>query len=212
MPKRNSFHDYVLDDLLAGIPGIASRAMFGGWGIYRDGAIFALIADGELYFKTGDENRPDFEKMKSRPFTYARKGKKAVAMSYWLVPPEILEDRTRLGDWVDRAVAATRSGGAPGGKGRYARLEDLPAIGPRMAEDLRRLGVRRPADLAGKDPRTLYDGLCRLDGKRHDPCVLYTFRCAIYAASNPRPERRLLSWWNWKSRSLPAESPVRGKT
>ena len=107
--RHDSFHDYVVDDLLAGIPGIESRAMFGGWGIYRDGTIFAIIVEGELYFKAGDRNRADYEKMGSRPFTYARKGKKSVAMSYWLVPPEILEDRNRLRDWVDRAVAASRS-------------------------------------------------------------------------------------------------------
>ena len=34
MPKDQSFHDYVVNDVLVGISGITSRAMFGGWGIY----------------------------------------------------------------------------------------------------------------------------------------------------------------------------------
>jgi hypothetical protein len=27
---------------------------------------------------------------------------------------------------------------------------------------------------------------------------LYTFRCAVYYASNKRHNPKLLKWWNWK--------------
>jgi len=53
---QNEFVTYVIEDVLGDIPGITSRAMFGGYGIYRDGIIFSLIAFNQLYFKrqTGD--------------------------------------------------------------------------------------------------------------------------------------------------------------
>jgi hypothetical protein len=85
---------------------------------------------------------------------------------------------------------------------RRDELQQLPAIGPRMAEDLRRLGVRSVRDLARRDPQKLYERLCALSGTRQDPCVLYTFRCAVYAARTPRPDAKLLKWWNWKDRML----------
>jgi len=81
-------------------------------------------------------------------------------------------------------------------------LQQLPAIGPSMAADLRRLGVRSVKDLARRDPERLYARLCELSGARQDPCVLYTFRCAIYAARTPRPKPELLHWWAWKGRTL----------
>jgi hypothetical protein len=81
-------------------------------------------------------------------------------------------------------------------------LETLPGIGPNLAADLRALGVRRPADLRRSDPERLYLRLNRLHGERQDPCVLYAFRCAAYAARTPRPRRHLLKWWNWKGRTL----------
>ena len=35
-------------------------------------------------------------------------------------------------------------------------LRHLPNIGPAMVEDFKALGIARPAQLAGKDPYTLY--------------------------------------------------------
>jgi len=81
-------------------------------------------------------------------------------------------------------------------------LQSLPAVGPSIAADLRGLGVRSVADLARRDPERLYTRLNVLTGVRQDPCVLYTFRCAVYAARTPRPRPDLLKWWNWKDRRL----------
>jgi predicted flap endonuclease-1-like 5' DNA nuclease len=81
-------------------------------------------------------------------------------------------------------------------------LQDLPGIGPSLARDLRDLGVRRVADLRRRDPERLYRRLNRMRRQRQDPCVLYAFRCAAYAARTPRPRARLLQWWNWKDRTL----------
>ncbi|HEY9445112.1 MAG TPA: helix-hairpin-helix domain-containing protein [Gemmatimonadales bacterium] len=81
-------------------------------------------------------------------------------------------------------------------------LQSLPAIGPSLAADLRAVGVRRVADLTRRDPERLYAQLNRLRGTRQDPCVLYAFRCAAYAARTARPRPALLKWWNWKNRAL----------
>lgn len=89
---------------------------------------------------------------------------------------------------------------------RADELQTLPAIGPSLAADLRALGVQRAADLKRRDPERLYARLNRLRGQRQDPCVLYSFRCAAYAARTPRPRAQLLKWWNWKGRTLEGKS------
>jgi nucleotidyltransferase/DNA polymerase involved in DNA repair len=83
---------------------------------------------------------------------------------------------------------------------RKDELQTLPGIGPSLAGDLRALGVRRVADLKRRNPDRLYVRLNRLRGQRQDPCVLYAFRCAAYAARAVRPKPELLKWWNWKGR------------
>ena len=92
---------------MAGVEGITARAMFGGHGLYKDGVIFGLIADDQLYFKTGESNQKDYEAAGSQPFTYEAKKKKRVAMSYWEVPSDVLENRDEMRLWVNKAVKAS---------------------------------------------------------------------------------------------------------
>jgi hypothetical protein len=59
------------------------------------------------------------------------------------------------------------------------KLEDIPNVGPRIADDLRLLGIHEPTGLKGKDPKKLYDKLNASTGHTHDPCVLDTFMAAV---------------------------------
>ncbi|MBS1766456.1 MAG: helix-hairpin-helix domain-containing protein [Acidobacteria bacterium] len=76
-------------------------------------------------------------------------------------------------------------------RAKVRRLTDLPNVGEAAAADLRRLGITRPAQLAGGDPRALYDRLCVLTGARHDPCVLDVFISIVrfMDGEDPKP------WW-----------------
>jgi Pathogenicity locus len=77
-------------------------------------------------------------------------------------------------------------------------LSRIPGVGPSIATDLYRLGIREVAQLRGGNPQALYDELCRREEQHVDRCVLYVFRCAVYFASETRPDPELLKWWNWK--------------
>ncbi len=80
-------------------------------------------------------------------------------------------------------------------------LLSIPGVGKSIAGDLRDLGIARVADLRRADPEALYDHLCALRGAHIDRCVLYTFRCAVYFASEEEHDPELLKWWNWKDRT-----------
>lgn len=109
MNKDAGFYEWVLNDLFDGLTGLTSRAMFGGYGFYLRGKIFAIIADGRLYFKADEKAIPDFKKYGSHPFHYSSKDRKAVTMGYWELPEEIMEERDLLLSWVKRAAASTKS-------------------------------------------------------------------------------------------------------
>jgi len=66
--------------------------MFGGYGIFHEGLMFAVIADDTLYFKVDESNRDIYEKAGSQPFPHG--------ISYWEVPADVLEDKNRLGEWA----------------------------------------------------------------------------------------------------------------
>jgi len=77
--------------------------MFGGYGIYKNGIIFAIIAHDELYFKVDQSNIDLYKKQGSEAFTFETKGKVSTMISYWKVPLIIMEDETQLKDWVEQS-------------------------------------------------------------------------------------------------------------
>lgn len=82
-------------------------------------------------------------------------------------------------------------------------LQRIPGVGPRMEEDLRLLGYRSVADLAGgADAEEMYSRLCRKMGCSIDRCVLYVFREAVYFAGREKHDPELLKWWNWSDDKL----------
>ena len=101
MPK-SSFAQYVEDELLYDF-GVVVRAMFGGYGVSRDGLTFGLIVDDELYFKVDDQTVERYIKEGSRPFVYHKNGK-AMKMNYYQVPPAVSEDFNQVLQWVDQAL------------------------------------------------------------------------------------------------------------
>ena len=74
-----------------------------------------------------------------------------------------------------------------------ARLEDIPNIGKSIAADLRSQGILTPAELAMRDPLTIYHALKDCMGKRHDPCVLYT----LMAAKHFLESGESIPWWSF---------------
>jgi len=79
-------------------------------------------------------------------------------------------------------------------------LQTIPGIGKSISQDLYDIGIRSIADLKDRDPEELYDRSNHHAGIVQDPCLLYTFRCAVYFASTKQPQPELLKWWNWKNR------------
>jgi DNA transformation protein len=106
MAVRPPFCDRVVTHLNQ-VGAVTARAMFGGYGLYLEGVMFALIAYDTLYFKVDDSNREDFIAAEMAPFTYEGKHK-PITMSYYQLPDTVLEDTPTLAIWVERAQAAAR--------------------------------------------------------------------------------------------------------
>jgi DNA transformation protein and related proteins len=106
MAVSPTFRTYVLDQLGRVAPGIRSRAMFGGVGLYSGELFFALIDDDTLYLKVDDGNRPDFEAAGMGPFRPF--GEEGEVMQYYEVPAELLEGGEALGSWVEKAIEVAR--------------------------------------------------------------------------------------------------------
>lgn len=94
--------------------------MFGGYGIYRQGLMFALVSDDVLYLKVDDRNRPAYEEAGTGPFTYDGKGR-TVTLPYWEAPSGLFDDADAMIEWAKGAFAAALRARKPGKPVRTAR-------------------------------------------------------------------------------------------
>jgi len=97
----SEYVDY-LQEIFQGLGSVTARKMFGGYGLYHDGIMFALVADEQLYLKVDHSIEHYFSNLELPPFTY-EKGDKLVKMSYYLAPPEIFEDLDQATLWGRRS-------------------------------------------------------------------------------------------------------------
>jgi DNA transformation protein len=84
---------------------IAAKRMFSGFGLYRDGLMFALVHQDALYLKTDATNVAAFEALGLASFEFMRQGR-VMKTSYYLAPAEIMEDRELAAEWARRSFEA----------------------------------------------------------------------------------------------------------
>ncbi len=75
---------------------VTTKKMFGGYGIFRAGKMFALVtSSAELFLKVDDTNRARFTKAKS-----PQHGK----MPYFRVPASVLKSDAKFVEWARKSV------------------------------------------------------------------------------------------------------------
>ena len=100
----NDFVEF-LHEVFAQLGPITTRRMFGAHGIYHQGLMFGLYAQGRLYLKTDAHNVDQFVAKSSKPFTFVQRGK-PVKLSYWSAPDMVLDDREQAAHWAHSALEA----------------------------------------------------------------------------------------------------------
>jgi DNA transformation protein len=99
--------DYVeyLKEVFDQFGPIQPRRMFGGYGIFHKGLMFALVADDTLYLKADETISQHFTELELEQFSYEKQGK-AFKMSYYMAPEDIFDDPEEAKIWADRSYAA----------------------------------------------------------------------------------------------------------
>ena len=97
--------DY-LKDLFSPFGAITVRKMFGGAGLYCDGAIFAITGDEGVWLKVDDVTREAFKAAGLQPFSYEYDNGKTGTMSYYNAPEEVFDDHDALSHWTGLALGA----------------------------------------------------------------------------------------------------------
>jgi len=111
MINLTPYTEYLLEDAFSELPLVEVKRMFGGYGYYLDGKIFAFSGpDDGLMFKANEETSKKYIEMGSEQFIYeGHKSKKPTHMPYWTVPDEVAEDRVKLAEWARESAGLSSS-------------------------------------------------------------------------------------------------------
>lgn len=106
MAGSNPEKEYVIYvvDLMQSIGPAYSKKMFGGYGIFLDGLMFALIANSTLYLKADKATEADFVERGLEAFSYQKQGK-IFKLGYFQAPEETLDNIEEMRDWANKAYS-----------------------------------------------------------------------------------------------------------
>lgn len=148
---NRSFADFVAE-LMQPLGNVQLRRMFGGHGVYWDGAFIAIIADERLYFKADAQSQAEFEARGCAAFSYTARGK-TMQLHYFEAPPEVFDEPQELHDWAQLALDAALRQRATQGLSREPRKASWPKTTQQAGTKAAPKKVRRASAAGGQRTR-----------------------------------------------------------
>ena len=123
---------------LSTLGNIGYRPLFGGYSLFVDGVIFAMVSDGELYLRACEQCTDYFTKKSAQTLQYFKRGL-PIQLNYYRVDDELWQDRERL---IQLSSSALRSAQREKTQRKaLSRLKDLPNITLNIEIMLREAGI-----------------------------------------------------------------------
>lgn len=140
-------------DLLSLVGAVQARAMFGGHGVYCRGVMFGLLDDDELFLKTDDACRGDFEAAGCRRWVYESRGA-PMETAYFRPPDDAHEDAEAMLPWARLALdAALRKAAAKAAKALRPRAGAKKSASAAKASPKRKAPRRAAPAAKARRPR-----------------------------------------------------------
>jgi DNA transformation protein len=91
---------------------VTMRKMMGGATLYLDGTIFAILDEGEIWFKADDETNTVWDEEGCERFSMTFKDGRVDTMNYRRAPADVYDDPEAMQRWAKIAQGAGLRGAA----------------------------------------------------------------------------------------------------
>ena len=99
-------------EALEPLGAVSMRRMMGGATLYLDGTIFAILDEGEIWFKSDAEADAVWDAQGCERFTYGMKDGRVETMNYRRGPLDVYDDADAMRRWAALAIEAGLRGAA----------------------------------------------------------------------------------------------------
>jgi DNA transformation protein len=101
-----------VQEALEPLGSVSMRKMMGGATLYLDGTIFAILDDGELWFKSDADADSIWDAEGCERFAVTFKDGRVDTMNYRRAPTDVYDDAEAMQRWAGLAVEAGLRGAA----------------------------------------------------------------------------------------------------
>jgi DNA transformation protein len=101
-----------VQEALEPLGAVTLRKMMGGATLYLDGTIFAIMDEGELWFKADDETNAIWDAEGCTRFSVTFKDGRVDTMNYRRAPSDVYDEPEAMHRWAALAVEAGLRGAA----------------------------------------------------------------------------------------------------
>ena len=93
-------------DVLEPLGVVTMRRMMGAATLYLDGTIFAIVDDGEIWFKADAESNAIWDEAGCERFTIAFSATNIGTVNYRRAPADVYDDPEAIREWAALGIAA----------------------------------------------------------------------------------------------------------
>lgn len=101
-----------VQEALEPMGSVSKRPMMGAAVLYLDAIVFAVLDDGELWFKADAESAAIWDEAGCERFTFTSKDGRTETMNYRRAPSDVYDEPEAMQHWAGLAVEAGRRGAA----------------------------------------------------------------------------------------------------
>lgn len=119
---------------------VKSRSMFGGFGIFIDDAMFALVVKDQLHIRADEQSTKKFQQQGYQPYVYKKRGFPVVT-KYFALPDELWNDPDKIIAKAKVALDVAKKERKAQAQTKPDRLKDLPNMRLATERMLKKAGI-----------------------------------------------------------------------
>ncbi|AEH33436.1 DNA transformation protein [Vibrio anguillarum] len=137
---------------------VKSRSMFGGFGIFVDDTMFALVVNDKLHIRADDLSTSRFKEQGYEPYIYKKRGFPVVT-KYFALPDNCWENPSLILRDAAVALEIAKQEREVQAQTKPERLKDLPNLRLATERMLKKAGIESVTDLHTKGALEAYKAI-----------------------------------------------------
>lgn len=139
---------------------VKSRSMFGGFGIFVDDIMFALVVNDSLHIRADETSKAYFTEHNFHPYVYSKKGFPVVT-KYYALPESFWDTPDEIFTLAEKAFLFAKNEKKHQSAATPQRLKDLPNLRLSTERMLKKAGIQTVDQLVQQGSLNAYNAILK---------------------------------------------------